>query len=144
MVAIRLFHKTLHGEGAGQILQGAAALDIAVTGFRRIWGDPKSHQIAALRSRRGTGHSLREFRAVSHNVIRWHDQRDTVGISFSNHQSRDRDGRRRVASGRLQDNAGRGDVGGPHLFGDQEAMFGIADNDWGPGSPTVFARRTVS
>ncbi len=108
------------------IINGRAANDVAVAGFRMRRLDAESDETAGRGNRQSAPNRLEQRPWIRHMMIAWKHQQDGI---FRNGKGRERDRRRRPASARLEDQRGLSRDTGNFV-----RLPGGTDDDWRIGT----------
>ena len=105
-VGIGLLDEAFHLE-ASLLVEGGPLRDVAIAGRGEARRDAEGHDVAVSRRPRRDPTGLREAFTVADDVIGGHDEDHRIGMFMGGAHRGDRDGRRRIAPHRLQDDVGR-------------------------------------
>ncbi len=101
--------------------------DVPISGFRGCGHYPECHQTPFLRQKGSDLDSGMKFTDVLYDVIgRHHQHQRIVRRSFLKRERRQRQGRRGIASDRLENDIGRRLIQRSQLLGDQKTMLLVA------------------
>jgi hypothetical protein len=124
---IWFLYKTLNRMYAMLILY--TALDITITGVRRIRHDAKRDQFTSLCNWQCLLDAAMELRFSLNFMITRQDKQYRIGIRPTRQNSRRGYRRCGIARKGLKHDMGRPDTGGTALLSDQKAMFRIGNNN---------------
>jgi hypothetical protein len=128
LVEARLFHEFF--DGRDTVTARVGALEVAVAGFGGARDDAERDELAVLgRRHRARDRGLERGQILEHVVRGQHEQQRIVAALLRQHRVRgDRDGRRRIAPGGLEQDAARRETHLAELLGDEETMGFVADD----------------
>ena len=126
---VGLFHETRQFMHPGQIGQRRSDLDIAISSFRRGWLHAEGDHAPGPCGGHGSGQRRAQRRQIGDRGIRRHHPQYGIRVFLGYQQRGGGNGRGAVAAHRLQHDPCAFDPGGAQLFGDQEAVFLVADDN---------------
>ncbi|SAJ31186.1 Uncharacterised protein [Enterobacter cloacae] len=129
---IRFFDKLRHvkGHAVAFTRRNAAAANVAIAGFREIRHDAEGHQLAVLSVRNRGAYRIAEGLFLLDDVVSRQHQHQRVAVRAAAfcRQRRKGNGRRRVASGRLQNDIFGQFVQLAQLLGNDKAVLFVTDH----------------
>ena len=125
---VGLFNETGNRTGAQDVgAECVACLDIAVARFRGVWDDPECHQPPCFCSGSAGVDSLSKALPVANDMVCRQDEQQGIFATGQRLEGCDCDRRSCVSTHWLQQDGSRCHPDLPHLFGHDEAVVVIAD-----------------